>query len=53
MYEYGTLPFDQANLKRGTGKRKKGKDEPNWGTLYTYGNVTLKPHIQLLNNSKM
>jgi hypothetical protein len=35
MYEYGTLKPDEVNLRKVTGKRKNGGDEPNWGTLYT------------------
>jgi hypothetical protein len=36
MYEYGTMKPDEVNLRRGTGKRKKGGDEPNWGALHPY-----------------
>jgi hypothetical protein len=29
MYEYGTLKPDEVNLRKVTGKRKNGGDEPN------------------------
>jgi hypothetical protein len=37
MYEYGTLKPVKVILRRSMGKKEnRGRDEPNWGTLYTY-----------------
>jgi hypothetical protein len=48
MYEYGTLQPVEVILQRGRGKRENNVgDEPNWGTLCAYGNVTMKLPIQL------
>jgi hypothetical protein len=37
MYEYGTLNPVEVILRRGRCKRESnGGDEPNWGTIYVY-----------------
>jgi hypothetical protein len=41
--EYGALKPVAVILRRG--RRKMEGDEPNQGTLYTYGNVIMKPLV--------
>jgi hypothetical protein len=38
MYEYGTLKSVEVILRRGWGRGREnnGGDEPNWGILYAY-----------------
>jgi hypothetical protein len=48
MYGYGTLKSVKAILRRGRVKRENnGGYEHNRDTLYTYGNVTMQPSVQL------
>jgi hypothetical protein len=41
MHEYGTLKSVKFILRRGRGKRdNNGGDKQNWGTLYTYMEIS-------------
>jgi hypothetical protein len=55
MYEYGTLRPISVILRRGWKKKENnGGDETNWGTLYTYMEMSQQNHaIQLLHANKI
>jgi hypothetical protein len=49
--EHATLKAVKVISRRGKGKNNGG-DDSNQGTLFTYGNVTMKLSVQLLYTNK-
>jgi hypothetical protein len=53
VYKHGALKTVEVILRRWKGKRNNiRRDEPTWGTLYTYGYMTMRPPVQLLYTNK-
>jgi hypothetical protein len=53
MYEYGTLKPIEVTLRRWRKRENNGGDESNWGTLYTYMEMSQQNPLQLLQPNKI
>jgi hypothetical protein len=52
MYDYAIVKPAELILRRWRKRENTEVGEPNEGTLYAYGNVTMKYPVQLINSNK-